>query len=58
MVAEVVEGTLRPHAADRREQLDALSALVLSVFDRYPVPPRLARRHGAKRAPSSHAGCS
>jgi hypothetical protein len=41
MVAEVVEGTLRPHAADRREQLDALRALVLSVFDRYPVPPTL-----------------
>jgi hypothetical protein len=39
MVAEVVEGVLRPHrgSADRR-QFDALCALVLSVFDRYPVP--------------------
>jgi hypothetical protein len=41
MVAEIVEGILRPHAADRRRQLDALAALVLSVFDRYPVPPSL-----------------
>jgi hypothetical protein len=41
MVAEVVEGILRPHGADRREQLDGLAALVLSVFDRYPTPPTL-----------------
>jgi hypothetical protein len=41
MVGEVVEGILRPHAADRREQLDGFSALVLSVFDRYPVPAPL-----------------
>lgn len=41
MVAEVVEGILRPHAADRREQLDGLGALVLAIFDRYPVPPTL-----------------
>jgi hypothetical protein len=41
MVGELVEGVLRPYAADRREQLDGLSALVLSVFDRYPVPPAL-----------------
>jgi hypothetical protein len=41
MVGEVVEGILRPHAADRREQIDALCALVLSVFDRYPVPEPL-----------------
>jgi hypothetical protein len=41
MVGEVVEGILRPHAADRREQLDALGALVLSVFNRYPVPEPL-----------------
>ena len=26
------------------EQLDALSALVLSVFDRYPVPPSLGEQ--------------
>src|SRR5918996_957266 len=41
MVAELVEGVLRPHAADRNAQLNALSTLVLAVFDRYPVPPAL-----------------
>src|SRR5215475_13152155 len=41
MVAELVEGVLRPYAADRNVQLNALSALVLAVFDRYPVPPAL-----------------
>jgi hypothetical protein len=41
MVAEVVEGILRPHAAERREQLGGLSKLVLAVFDRYPAPPTL-----------------
>jgi hypothetical protein len=41
MVAEVVEGVLRPFAADRGKQLEALQALVLSVFDRYPVPAAL-----------------
>jgi hypothetical protein len=41
MVAELVEGVLRPHCADRHMQLDALSGLVLAVFDRYPVPPSL-----------------
>jgi len=40
-VAELVEGVLRPHCVDRHMQLDALSALVLAVFDRYPVPPSL-----------------
>jgi hypothetical protein len=38
MVAELVEGVLRPYGADRNGQLDGLRALVLSVFDRYPVP--------------------
>ena len=39
MVAEVVEGVLRVHAgSERRAGLDALSSLVLSIFDRYPVP--------------------
>ena len=40
MVGEMVEGVL--HAAfgeERRGGLDGLAALVLSVFDRYPVPP-------------------
>ncbi len=42
MVGEMVEGVLRPpHASDRRAMLDDLTALVLSVFDRYPVPPSI-----------------
>ena len=41
-----VEGVLRPHAAgDRRAVLDPLIAMVLSIFDRYPVPPSLGRDH-------------
>jgi hypothetical protein len=42
MVAELVEGVLRPHAADRHRQLDGLSALTLEVFDRYPLPAALS----------------
>jgi hypothetical protein len=39
MIGEMVDGVLRPHAADeRRALLDPLAALVLSVFDRYDVP--------------------
>jgi hypothetical protein len=38
MVGELVEGVLRPYAADRRVQLEGLNTLVLAVFDRYPVP--------------------
>ena len=39
MVAEVTEGLLRPLAAgDEHRPRDALVALVLGVFDRYPVP--------------------
>lgn len=57
MVGEMVEGVLRPHFADRRRaMLDELTAIVLSVFDRYPVPPsigedawRVARDDLAKR---------
>ena len=44
MVAELVEGMLRPYGTDRQRQLDALGALVLSVFDRYPVPPSLGEQ--------------
>lgn len=44
MVAELVEGVLRPYAADRHRQLEILSGLVLSVFDRYPVPPALGEQ--------------
>jgi hypothetical protein len=39
MVGELVEGILRPHfGEDWRSGLDALMAIVLDVFDRYPVP--------------------
>jgi len=42
MVGEMVEGVLAPQAGgDRRALLDPLIGLVLSVFDRYPVPPLL-----------------
>ena len=44
MVGEVVEGILRPHAgSEQARQLEELSALVLSVFDRYPNPTALDR---------------
>jgi hypothetical protein len=40
MVAELVEGILRPHSGDdRARHFDAFRDLVLSIFDRYPVPP-------------------
>src|SRR5262245_12749139 len=43
MVAEVVEGVLRPHAgADPTPHLDDLRGFVLSVFDRYPLPAPLS----------------
>ena len=39
MVAELVEGILSTQVdSDRRARVDALSELVLSVFDRYPIP--------------------
>ncbi|MBX9840627.1 MAG: hypothetical protein K2Z80_02335 [Xanthobacteraceae bacterium] len=41
MVTELAEGLLRPAAADRQAQFDALRALALSVFDGYPVPAAL-----------------
>lgn len=42
MVGEMVDVVLRPHAgADRRAVLDQIIAAVLSVFDRYPVPPSI-----------------
>jgi hypothetical protein len=44
MIGEVVEGALCPHAADRARQLEFLSALVLSVFDRYPSPASIDRQ--------------
>ncbi len=49
MVGELVEGVLLPHAlVPRHEQLGALSELVLSVFDRYPVPAPLTAREWAE----------
>jgi hypothetical protein len=42
LVAEMVDGMLRPFARDNgRTLLDALSGLVISIFDRYPVPAAL-----------------
>ncbi len=42
LIAEMVEGVLRPYAKDNaREMLDILRGIVLSVFDRYQVPPPL-----------------
>ncbi len=42
MVAELVEGALtKQDSRQRRERLDALTDLVLRVFDRYPVPEAL-----------------
>jgi hypothetical protein len=45
MVAELVEGILRSHFQDdHNRQFEALMDLVLSVFDRYPVPPPLGEQ--------------
>jgi hypothetical protein len=41
MVAEVAEGILRPLAGEERREREALVALVLAIFDRYPVPAAL-----------------
>lgn len=44
MVGEMVEGVLRPHSGEeRRAVLDQLIAVVLSVFDRYPIPPSIGQ---------------
>jgi hypothetical protein len=44
MVGELVEGMLRPTAGeDRHAVLDNLIGVVLSVFDRYPVPAVIGR---------------
>lgn len=45
MVAEIAEGMLRPYAGNRRRALlDAVTAVALDVFDRYPVPTALDSR--------------
>ncbi|CAN7704537.1 hypothetical protein LJR220_006888 [Bradyrhizobium sp. LjRoot220] len=42
MVGEMIEGVLTHHAGtQRRAILDQLILVVLSVFDRYPVPPSI-----------------
>src|SRR5262245_52755449 len=38
LIAEMVEGVLRPHFEPREASLEAVTALTLEVFDRYPVP--------------------
>jgi hypothetical protein len=44
MVAEIVEGKLRPAAGGNRQRVfKALTALVLEIFDRYPAPDALAK---------------
>ncbi len=55
MVAEMVEGVLRAHVGEqRRAAHEALSDIVLDVFDRYPVPAALGadewREHRAELA--------
>lgn len=45
MVGELVEGILRPAAGDDRvRHFDAFRDLVLSIFDRYPVPAPLGEK--------------
>lgn len=42
MVGELVDGVLRPFMGNERQAaLEALSAIVLEIFDRYPVPAAL-----------------
>jgi hypothetical protein len=42
MVGEMIAGAVRPQAGtQRREILDQVIVVVLSVFDRYPVPPSI-----------------
>jgi hypothetical protein len=44
MLGEMVEGVLRPHAGnDKRAFTDDFIDLLLSVFDRYPVPPPIGK---------------
>lgn len=55
MVGEMAEGVLRPHVGEQRHAThEALSDIVLDVFDRYPVPEVLGveewREHRATLA--------
>jgi hypothetical protein len=55
MVAEMAEGVLRPHFSKRQAALEAVSALTLGVFDRYPVPAVLgAAEWRERRAELAH----
>jgi hypothetical protein len=51
MVGEMAEGVLRPYAGERRRAaVDQVTRLVLSIFDRYPVPESIgAPAWGAMR---------
>jgi hypothetical protein len=44
LVTELVEGVLDPLVADRAKLLDALQAMALAIFDRYPVPVSLGEQ--------------
>jgi hypothetical protein len=56
MVGEVAEGILRPHYhAERLRGVEAVRALVLAVFDRYPAPAPLGDAYWREaRAELSH----
>ena len=55
MVGELVEGVLRPHFAERRAALEAVTVLALGAFDRYPVPAALgAAEWRDRRAELAH----
>ena len=41
LVAEMVEGVLRPHLGERHAALEAISDITLDIFDRYPIPAAL-----------------
>lgn len=54
IVGEMVEGVLRGHVGERQAAREALSEIVLNIFDRYPVPAALGeeewRGHRAELA--------
>jgi hypothetical protein len=55
MMGEMVEGILRPHFGERQAAVQAVSALTLGVFDRYPVPAALGETEwAARRAELAH----
>ena len=58
MVAEVVEGVLRPYGSDRHRQLDALADSFSRSSTATRSRPRSANRPGARRVPSWRAASS